>query len=120
VFCRILNYADLTQAVAEFCPHAIMAGTQQHPWTAYLPSGDQIIGWTTENLDTSGFAVQYRPFSAAGAGQRQRVLGNRYWSNNQWKPIVLPSNDGTKAMVLWESMGQDGSDAGVYFRVMPL
>ena len=118
VACQILNYNDLTVAGGEFYPYAVKTGAQQGASVVYLPSGDFLVAWGTEQVDSGGFAVQYQRFSPAGQTIGPRVVANRYWTGDQYRPFLAPLSSGS-FFVGWQSEGQDGDSSGDYFRVMP-
>jgi hypothetical protein len=84
-----------------------------NPNVAAASDGTFVIGWSEKdpgNLNNS-WDVYTRKFSAAGSGGTvQRMNTQRY--GDQWAPKL--ASVGTDYLVVWTSMGQDGSREGVF------
>ncbi len=119
VACRLFNLASLNSVGLDFVPYDRAAGVQEGATVAFATDGTALVGWTSEGLDAAGLAVQYQRLSAAGAAIGPRVVANRTWASDQSRLFMAPFALG-HFMVGWESEGQDGDGAGVFFRVMPL
>ena len=117
VYCQVMTFDTLAKVASEVRVNATTAGEQRNPYVAYLASGQIVVGWDSENVDSDRFAVQYRRLSYLGEATGSRVMANRTWAGSQEHPALVPLS-GTGLLVLWEATDQDGSDKGVYFRVM--
>ena len=118
VYCQILATSDLTKAGGEFRAHALTAGDQRNVSVTYVPSGQLLVAWESQGVDSDGFAVQYRRFSALGEAQGPRVVANRTWQGDQTRPVIR-SLGGASLLVGWQSGGgQDGDGLGVYYRLV--
>ena len=117
VYCQVMAYDTLSKLASEVKVSPVSAGEQRSPKVAYMASGELLVAWDSEGVDSDRFAVQYRRLTALGAPSGPRVLGNRTWAGSQEKPAIVPLS-GAGLLVLWEATDQDGSDRGVYFRVM--
>ena len=83
------------------------------PSVAAASDGTFLIAWSEKDsvVLNNGWDVYARSFSAAGSGGTlQRVNTQRY--GDQWSPKVAVA--GTDYLVVWTSMGQDGSREGVF------
>ena len=90
------------------------AGEQEFPKVALLQDGGAVFVWQGGAL---GFQNIYlRVIDSAGVFKTGDVLVNTYAAQQQIKPSVAVLNDGN-VVVVWSSLGQDGSMLGVYGRV---
>ena len=119
VYCQRFGLADLSKAGAEWRPHAVTAGDQGHPAVAYLEDGDFVVGWDSAGVDGAGLAAQYQRYAASGETQGARVVANRTWAGDQSRPFFAVADGSGGFLVGWQSAAQDGSDLGIYFRLMP-
>ena len=117
VYCQVMDYQTLAKIASEVQIAAVKNGEQRNPEVAYLPNGEIIVGWDSEGVDSDRFAVQYRRLTALGVPTGPRTVANRSWAGSQEKPTLVPLS-GSGLLVLWEASDQDGSDKGLYFRVM--
>lgn len=84
-----------------------------NPAVAAASDGSFMVTWDARDMGnvTNGFDVYARSFSSSGVGGKT-VLVNIYLANNQYAPrISAIAND---YMIVWTSMGQDGSAEGVF------
>lgn len=101
---------------SEFRVTAPSTATQINPTVAMDADGDFVVTWTSTmpgvELGTGVFAQR---FGAAGSPQGSAFRVNTYTTGAQQASQVAmdPSGD---FVVTWTSMGQDGSDYGVYAR----
>ncbi len=118
VLCRVFK-ADLTPETNDFRPHGLIKGFQRHAQLSALPAGNFLIVWDTENVDTTGTAVELARVDATGKQIGPRVTVNRTWTQNQSSPFITRATD-TSVLVGWESEGQDGDLSGITLRVLPI
>lgn len=95
--------------------HEQAAGNQQYPDVAPTPDGGYHIVWQSTGKDAAGMAVVMRRFSGQGVAAGGEVVLNAFGSGDQARPRVDVFADGS-VVVVWQSMGQDGNDQGVYAR----
>lgn len=92
------------------------AGTQASPAVAMDAAGNFVIAWSgngaqADQVDADGIFVQR--FDAAGVPQGSETRANTTTANVQDLPAVAADADGD-FIVVWQSLGQDGSGQGVY------
>jgi hypothetical protein len=100
------------------------AGTNvcANPSIMSLPQGGFVAAWsenfgiaeTNEILFTNGWEVVSRTFDATGNPASAPVRVNTTAFGDQYAPRVAPGQSG--GLMVWTSMGQDGSWEGVYGR----
>ncbi len=84
-----------------------------NPAVAGAPDGTFTIAWSQKDLAVvnNSWDVYMRPFSGAGVGGTvQRVNTQQY--GEQYVPRIAVS--GSDYLIIWTSLGQDGSMQGVY------
>lgn len=117
VACQYFTTANLTRIGGEF--FVAPAGLAlESPTVAALPGGDFLVGWAVTGADSAGKAVQYVRLSSSGQTISSRVVANRTWALDQWRPQLGAFSTGN-LIVGWQSEGQDGDSSGVIFRLMP-
>ena len=84
-----------------------------NPSVAASDDGGFLVAWGQFNSAnrTNSWDVFARPFSSAGVGGAER-RANTFTFGDQYAPRVSAS--GADFLVVWTSMGQDGSNEGVY------
>ncbi|WP_299763991.1 cadherin-like domain-containing protein [Ramlibacter sp.] len=97
----------------EFQVNTTQAQGQTRPALAISAGGGFVIAWQSTAQDGSGDAVVARRYAASGAAQGAEFVVNTSTTNDQWNPSTAMDASGA-FMVVWESKGQDGDDAGVY------
>lgn len=118
IVCRLYQYSDLAPLTIRFKPPAYDMGAQNRPDLSVLAGTDFLLSWDTEQVDTTGSAIQYQRIDSQGAVVGPRVVANREWTGNQYKLFVTPLGAGTLA-IGWEFEGQDGDLSGVFCRILP-
>jgi hypothetical protein len=99
----------------EFHVNTFTTGLQGTPSVASAGDGRFVIAWTSVGPDGSGggiFAQRYNP-SGTPVGVEFQV--NTYTTSEQRGPRVASDPNGN-FVVVWVSVGQDGSDRGIYAR----
>jgi large repetitive protein len=79
-------------------------------------NGNFVVTWVWSNANAGGDSdngVRARVFDRNGVAISNEFKVNTYILDNQLKPSVAMSDDGS-FVVVWESVGQDGGGAGVY------
>jgi hypothetical protein len=115
VYARLFN-ANGGPASGEFL---VNTGTNicANPSVAAAADGGFLVAWGERDLVTrsNGWDIVARPFSSAGVGGSVRRV-NTHAYGDQFAPRV--SCAGTDYLVVWTSLGQDGSREGVYGRLL--
>jgi len=86
-----------------------------NPVVATSSDGGFLLAWSRKDLASpdDGWDVACRPFSSAGVGGAESIL-NVQRAQDQFGPSVAAL--GSDYMVVWTSVGQDGSREGVFGR----
>lgn len=114
IYAQRYNAAGIAQG-GEILVANSTAGNQKDPRISMAPNGNFVIAWADQALDGSGFGIFGRRFSAAGSPIAASFQVNTYTTGYQGLPDVACASNGAFAIV-WQSLGQDGSDNGVYFQ----
>lgn len=88
-------------------------GNQVLPAVAMNARGEFVVVWQGGNQDGSGNGVYGALFLANGTQQGSVFRVNTEINNDQGFPNVAMNDDG-QFVVVWQSVGQDGSDNGIY------
>ena len=96
-----------------FAVNQYSTGAQRTPLVAFDDKGNFLVVWISEGQDGDGFGVFGRAFDAAGAPLGDELRINSYTTGNQSFPSLASGPDGT-FVVVWSSLGQDGSGWGVF------
>ncbi len=109
-----------TEGVAEADPfvvtdhmRAIEYGLHPKVSVAGLPAGRLVVAWSDFESDGSGDGVLARIFERDGTPVTAELQVNSYTSGHQSFPDVAADAAGN-FVVVWDSVGQDGSGLGVY------
>lgn len=111
---RVFN-AAAAGAAAEFQVNSTQSGEQRDPATAVLTNGDIVIAWSSTGQDGSGEGVYLQRFTAGGVKIGAEAQVNTATSSDQGHAQVAALADGG-FVVVWSSVGQDGSGSGVYYQ----
>jgi hypothetical protein len=112
VFARRFSSAG-TPLTAEIPVNSTTANAQGAPDVAGDPDGDFVVVWESNLQDGSAFGIFARRFSSAGAPLGGEFRANSFTSNAQRAPAIDAEGDGD-FVVVWVSLGQDGSAYGVF------
>ncbi len=96
----------------------INTNTVHHQTTATvagLADGGMVVAWTSDNQGSSSYDVYYRRYDALNAVLTNDVLVNVHTDGFQEHNSISALKNGG-FVVVWESLGQDGSGYGVYGR----
>ena len=107
--------ATATGAAAEFRVNTTLTGDQRDPSTTVLGSGEVVIAWTSTGQDGSGNGVYLQRFTSTGLKIGSETRANTTTASDQGHPQVAALKDGG-FVVVWDSVGQDGSGNGVYLQ----
>ncbi|MGP8198897.1 MAG: InlB B-repeat-containing protein [Limisphaerales bacterium] len=99
---------------------AVNSGTSvcDAPAVAPLNDGGFTVVWAQQNavVVTNGWDVWGRAFSAAGLPEVSDFMINTYLYGDQYAPKIAAGPSGS--LVVWTSLGQDGSREGVFGRFL--
>jgi hypothetical protein len=75
------------------------------------------VAWTERNLvQANGLEIWFRSFDQFGVALGLPILANAYQFGDQFAPSIAAV--GGKQLLVWNSMGQDGSWEGVFGRLL--
>jgi hypothetical protein len=99
----------------EFLVNAYVTSAQRLPSVASEVDGDFIVAWESIGQDGSSSGIFARRFASAGFDLAIEFQVNTYTLGSQSAPVLAADADGD-FIVIWESLGQDGSEDGVFAR----
>jgi len=120
VFGRRFNAAGFPQG-SEFQVNSYTLGWQRHPKVASDANGNFVVVWQTcgpwggSCQDGNAYGVFGQRFNAGGLAQGSEFQVNSYTTGNQIWPAVASDASGS-FVVVWVSVGQDGSGGGIFGR----
>ncbi len=97
----------------EFQVNTYSTGFQGNPSVAAAAGGAFVVVWNSIGEDGSGSGVFGRRFNAAGVAQGAAFQVNTYSTSDQATGGVASDAAGN-FVVVWSSVGQDGSSSGVF------
>ena len=97
---------------AEFQANSYTSGAQRTPRVATAANGNFVVVWGSNLQDGSGYGIFGRRFASAGSPLGGEFRVNAYTSNAQATPWVASDSSGN-FVVVWGSVGPDGSAYGV-------
>jgi len=97
----------------EFQVNQYTTGNQYSPRIAMNPGGDFMVVWTSDHQDAQSSSIIARRYDNAGAPLGAEFRVNTTEANFQQEPDVALDPAG-RAIVVWQSNQQDGSEMGVY------
>lgn len=105
--------SDGTPVGDDFLVNTTTAQLQVDPAVAWQADGAFVITWTSYSQDGSGAGVFGQRFDAGGARIGGEFRVNNFTTGSQHRP-AMASDAAGRFVVVWESIGQDGSGGGVY------
>ncbi|MCA9520663.1 MAG: putative metal-binding motif-containing protein, partial [Myxococcales bacterium] len=102
-----------SNVIGPFQVNTLTAGGQSEPSVAPLVGGGYIVVWESGGQDGDGFGVYAQRFSPDGSNVGPEFRCNTQTKSDQSKPVVAGLSDGG-FVVVWESLGQDGDNRGVF------
>jgi hypothetical protein len=88
-------------------------GDQVDPDIAVDTAGNFTVAWKSWGQDFDNYAVIAKRFYANGTPVGPEFIVNTYTISSQGEPAVAMTQNGNFTVV-WESIGQDGSEKGIY------
>ncbi|MEO5803083.1 MAG: hypothetical protein ABIR24_06100 [Verrucomicrobiota bacterium] len=105
--------------VSNFAVNKVAKGDQKNPQVQLLNNGEAIFVWQSYGLGNANIYARILKDDAFTTGDilvnAAPKSKNSYFKDQQSDPVVCALQDGS-ALVAWQSLGQDGSLRGVYFR----
>jgi hypothetical protein len=102
---------NLSATLGAFRINTIGAGDQENPQVALLPSGGAVFVWQG---GAPGYQKVYARFmTVSNTFATPDVQANSYTNNQQINPAAAALSDGN-VVVVWSSIGQDGSMQGIF------
>lgn len=98
----------------EFAIGNVEGRAQANPAVAGLNTGGFLVCWSQQDGIGRGWDVYARSFLADGSATGASFRVNAYTTGEQFAPQVAVRSD--EALIVWTSVGQDGSREGVYGR----
>jgi Ca2+-binding RTX toxin-like protein len=98
---------------AETKVNSYVTGFQEAQQITALAGGGWVATWQSFGQDGSGYGVYQQAYNADGSTLGGEVRVNSYVTNWQYYPEITALAGGGW-VVTWLSLGQDGSDEGVY------
>src|SRR5437867_152872 len=100
----------------EFQANTYTTGWQNNSSVAMDSAGDFVVVWSGGvGQDGSSYGIFAQRYDAAGARASSEFQVNTYTTGEQTLPVVAMDGAGDFAVV-WQSLGQDGNDNGVFGR----
>jgi len=114
IFGQRYDFTGITVG-AEFRVNTYTTNDQYGPSVVFDAGGNSMVVWHSvgQNPDRSGGGVFGRRYDGSGAAAGPELLINTYTTNDQRFPAVAPGSGGS-FVVVWQSVGQDGSGNGVF------
>ncbi|MBL8787575.1 MAG: hypothetical protein JNJ59_21910, partial [Deltaproteobacteria bacterium] len=116
VACQRLRTLNLLPQGSEYLPLS-STNDQLNPQLRYQSNGRLAIAYQALAVDSAGYGLQLVRVNDLGTRVAPTITANRYWTSDQTRPWLIPMDD--RVFVGWQSEGQDGSAAGIYFRILP-
>jgi hypothetical protein len=117
IFARVFG-AEGSAAGSEFQVSTTVTNVCANPSVAALPNGGFVVTWGERDqfVRNNGWDIFGRAFDSNSAPFSSVQMLNSYRFGDQFAPRVAALENG--AVVVWTSLGQDGSQEGVYGRFL--
>jgi len=112
IYAQRYNASGVPQGV-EFRVNTYTTGYQNIPEVGMDADGDFVITWMSSDQDGDNYGIYAQRYNAAGIPQGGEFRVNTYTTSKQRHAAVAMDSDGD-FVVSWWSLGQDGSDYGIY------
>ena len=97
----------------EFLVNSYTTDTQFIPAIAADSAGNFVVAWQSDTQDGSSYGTFGQRYAASGAPLGPEFRVNTYTTLQQAVPAVAADGNGA-FVVVWQSVGQDGSSIGVF------
>jgi hypothetical protein len=98
---------------AEFRVNTYTLLSQRYPLAASDRVGEFVVTWESLTQDGSNYGVFAQRYDSSGTRRGGEFRVNTYTTDNQYLPSIA-SDPAGNLFVAWASLGQDGSDEGVF------
>jgi hypothetical protein len=98
---------------AEFRVNTYTTGGQYGASVASDATGNFVVAWISDDQDGSGWGIFGQRYDSAGRTLGDEFRVNSYTTGTQFHMSVASEADGG-FVVVWESLGQDGSGQGIF------
>jgi hypothetical protein len=98
----------------EFQINTYVPGDQQYPSIAADDDGDFVVVWRSTLQDGAALGVFGQRYNAIGAPLGPEFRVNSYTTDSETSPAIASDGSGDFVVVWHQSVGQDGSSAGVF------
>ena len=112
IFARLYT-AEGTPEGAEFQVNTHFEGGQDGSQTATLEDDDFVVVWHSSGQDGDAYGVYAQIFHRNGTTDGVEFGVNTYAASSQQGPVVADLG-GTKFVVIWQSVEQDGDNNGIF------
>jgi hypothetical protein len=112
---RVFGQRYLSNGAAfgsEFMINTFANGYQANPAVAADAPGNFVVVWRSGGQDGSGYGIFGQRYASSGTALGPEFRVNAYTSGDQGSPSVTSDLAGN-LVVVWMSLGQDGSSGGV-------
>jgi Ca2+-binding RTX toxin-like protein len=99
----------------EFQINSTTSNDQSSPSVTALSDGGFVVTWESQGQDGSEYGIYGRRYMSNGSPDGDEFQVNAYTLSDQRFPSVTALSDGG-FVVTWMSLGQDGSEYGIYGR----
>jgi hypothetical protein len=106
------NAAGVPQG-GEFRINTTIANNQLDPFIAMAPNGNFVVAWTSDLQDGSSEGMFAQRFDASGVAQGGEFQVNTFTTDRQKQAVASMDANGN-FVIVWQSLGQDGSGWGCY------
>jgi hypothetical protein len=114
IFGRRYDAAGVAQG-SEFRVNTHTTADQRAPAVATDGGGSLVVVWESNGQDGSGRGIFGQRYDAAGAARGGEFQVNTVTGGQQYRPAVAMDREGA-FVVVWQSLGQDGSGSGIFGR----
>jgi hypothetical protein len=113
IYGRVFNAAGVAQGNNEFLIN-VSSNICANPSVAVASDGSYIVAWSQKDLVNvnNSWDIWARQFNSAGIGATNAQVVNTQLFGDQYGPKI--TSLGTDYLVVWTSLGQDGSREGVF------
>jgi hypothetical protein len=114
---KVAGHSSELQALpAEFRVNTYIPNQQIVSRIAKLTNGEFIITWSSNGQDGSSWGVYAQHYASNGTASGNEFRVNNYSADDQGQSWAAGLSDDS-FVIVWHSLGQDGSNYGVYGRL---
>ncbi len=99
----------------EFRVNTYTTSMQVNSCVAMDADGDFVVAWRSDGQDGSGRGVYAQRYNSSGVSQGSEFRVNTFTTGDQgWTRITTAMATDGRFVIVWDSIGQDGDDSGIY------